>query len=74
MAFFQDYWEVIGKILQIVSNELFETTCMLMPMATRVIYMIPKGNRQSMDVSKRGPITLLNTIYKVDAKALRIRF
>ena len=42
-------------------------------MAVGLIYMILKGNSQSVEVGNRGPITLLNTIYKINAKAMSLR-
>ena len=35
--------------------------------------MIPKGNSQSVEVGNWRPITLLNTIYKINAKAMSLR-
>ncbi len=74
VTFFQEYWGIIGERFQLVCKENFETGHMPVPMAASLIYMIPKGDRQSADVSKWRPITLLNTVYKIYAKALSIRF
>ena len=38
-----------------------------------IIYLIPKSEGPSLDIKKWRPITLLNTVYKILAKALSIR-
>jgi hypothetical protein len=38
-----------------------------------LIYLIPKGDEVSLDLKKWRPITLLNTTYKILAKALENR-
>ena len=38
-----------------------------------IIYLIPKSEGPSLDMKKWHPITLLNTVYKILAKAISIR-
>ena len=71
--FFQKYWDIIGDRFLDVCNEIFESGSMPTPIAAGLIYMIPKGETQSPDVTKWRPITLLNTIYKIYAKVLSMR-
>ena len=73
MIFFQKYWNIIGIWLPKVCNEIFDKCRMLVDMVVGLIYMIPKGEKQLGDVTKWRPITLLNTVYKIYAKALSMR-
>ena len=73
VAFFQKYWERIVKRFQVVCNEMFNVGKIPTIMAASFIYMIPKGERQSLDVSKWRSITLLNTVYTIYAKSISSR-
>ena len=73
VVFFQIYWDVVGVRLQAVCNEILVTGMMPQEMSVGLIYMIPKGRNQSVEMEKWRPITLLNTIYKIYAKVLSIR-
>ena len=71
--FFQKYWDIIGDRFLDVCNEIFESGSMPTPIAAGLIYMIPKGETQSPDVTKWRPITLLNTIYKILCKSIKYK-
>ena len=43
VAFYQKYWDLIGKRFQVVCNEMFNDGKMPTTMAASLIYMIPKG-------------------------------
>ena len=53
--------------------EIFDTGYMSVPLAAGIIYMIPKKERQSANVTKWRPITLLNIVYKIYVKVLSQR-
>ena len=42
-------------------------------MGDGLIFLIPKGDQASDDICKWRPITLLNTMYKILAKAISLR-
>ena len=73
ITFFQQYWDVVGDRLRILCNHVLESGRMPQAMATGLIYMIPKGNNQAVEIEKWRPITLLNTIYKIYVKVLSMR-
>ena len=64
---------MVGVRLQAVCKEILVTGIMPQEMALGLIYMIPKGSNQSVEMEKWRPITLLNTIYKIYAKVISIR-
>ena len=70
---FQEYWDFVGDRFKDVCNHIFGFGIMAQDMAIGLIYMIPKGTSQSVEVGNWRPVTLLNTIYKFYAKAMSLR-
>ena len=62
VVFFLEHWETIGDRLNEACNDIFNSGIMPASMAAGLIYIIPKGERQSPHVAKWRPITLLNTV------------
>ena len=71
--FFQTYWDVVWDKLCRVCNTILQSGVMPMSMALGLIYVIPKGNIQSVELGMWRPITLLNTVYKIYANVLSLR-
>ena len=72
-AFFLEYWDVIKTDLCEAFNNIFQRGYMPESFTEGFIYMIPKGEGPSDDMRKWRPITILNTVYKIYAKAWSVR-
>ena len=71
--FFLEYWDVIKTDLCEAFNNIFQRGYMPESFTEGFIYMIPKGEGPSDDMRKWRPITILNTVYKIYAKAWSVR-
>jgi hypothetical protein len=70
--FYKYLWDVIGADFSRMITQAVEAACFLVGMTKGLIVLLPKeGDLESL--SNWRPIILLNSLYKIFAKALQIR-
>ena len=72
-SFFIKYWDLFKSDLCTSFQQILREGIMPSHFVEGIIYLIPKSEGPSLDIKKWRPITLLNTVYKILAKALSIR-
>ena len=72
-AFFLRYWEVLGPDLGRGYQHILDNGTMPQRFSEGLLFLIPKGEGVTDDIRQWRPITILNTVYKVLAKALSLR-
>ena len=72
-TFFIKYWDVFKADLCTAFQQILREGRMPSQFTEGLIYLIPKSDGPSLDIKKWRPITLLNTVYKILAKAISIR-
>ena len=72
--FFIKYWDLFKADLCIASQQILRDGCMPPHFTEGLIYLIPKSDGPSLDIKKWRPIAILNTMYKILAKAISIRY
>ena len=72
-SFFIKYWDLFKSDLCTAFQQILREGIMPSHFTEGIIYLIPKSEGPSLDIKKWRPITLLNTVYKILAKALSIR-
>ena len=72
-CFYRHYWDLMGDDISEAFQEMFLAGEMPETISEGMIFLIPKGDRNLEDIKQWRPITLLNTIYKIFAKALALR-
>ena len=71
--FYKIFWKDISTLLVSALNYAFESGCLSITQRRGVIKLIPKKDAELYYIKNWRPITLLNTDYKVAAKALANR-
>ena len=72
-GFFMQAWELLGPGLHRGFQHILDSGVMPERFSEGLIFLIPKGEGVSDDIRQWRPITILNTVYKVLAKALSLR-
>ena len=71
--FYKTFWKDISTLLVLALNYAFESGCLSITQRRGVIKLIPKKDAKLYYIKNWCPITLLNTDYKIAAKALANR-
>ena len=71
--FYKNFWKDISTLLVSALNYAFESGCLSITQRRGVIKLIPKKDAELYYIKNWRPITLLNTDYKIAAKALANR-
>ena len=71
--FYKIFWNDISTLLVSALNYAFESGCLSITQRRGVIKLIPKKDAEPYYIKNWHPITLLNTDYKIAAKALANR-
>lgn len=71
--FYKIFWKDISTLLVSALNYAFESGCLSITQRRGVIKLIPKKDAELYYIKNWRPITLLNTDYKIAAKALANR-
>ena len=71
--FYKIFWKDISTLLVSALNYAFESGCLSTTQRRGVIKLIPKKDAELFYIKNWRPITLLNTDYKIAAKALANR-
>ena len=72
-VFFLQYWDMLGEDLCRCMQYIVDHGRMPQSFGAGLIFLIPKGEGVSEDIRKWRPITILNTVYKILAKAISLR-
>ena len=72
-TFFIKYWDLFKANLCTTFQQVLREGNMPSYFTEGLIYLIPKSEGPSLDIKKWRPVTLLNTVYKILAKAISIR-
>ena len=72
-SFFMRYWEIIGPTMRLAFQEVMDTGHLPESLSEGLIYLIPKEGGNPEEVRQWRPITILNSAYKILAKALSLR-
>ena len=72
-TFILNNWHLWKDSICMAFNEILASGHMPSTMGGGLIFLIPKGDQASDDICKWRPITLLNTMYKILAKAISLR-
>ena len=71
--FYKTFWKDISSLLVSALNYAFESGCLSITQRRGIIKLIPKKDAELYFIKNWRPITLLNTDYKIAAKALANR-
>lgn len=72
-AFYQDYWDTVGRAITKLVNSALSTGMVLWKILDSFISLIPKKDNPE-NVGDFKPITLLNVIFNVISKVIVNRF
>ncbi len=73
LAFFLKYWDLIKVQVCEALQEIVNTGVLPARFGEGMIFLIPKGEGVADEIQKWRPITILNTVYKILAKAISLR-
>ena len=71
--FYKTFWKDVSSLLVSALNYAFESGCLSITQRRGIIKLIPKKDAELYFIKNWRPITLLNTDYKIAAKALANR-
>ena len=72
-SFFLCYWDLLGEGLRLAFQEMMDVGLMPETLSEGLIFLIPKEGGDSEMIRQWRPITILNSAYKILAKALSLR-
>lgn len=72
-SFFLCYWDLLGEGLRLAFQEMMDVGLMPESLSEGLIFLIPKEGGDSELIRQWRPITILNSAYKILAKALSLR-
>lgn len=72
VEFFRSLWETVGPLILLTLNTGIQQGAFPASLSRGLIVLLPKKGDQKLIKNKR-PITLLNVVYKIGAKALQRR-
>ena len=72
-VFFVQHWDLLKEGLQLAFEEVMNTGILPASLSDGLIYLIPKEGGDREEIRHWRPITILNSAYKILAKALSLR-